>query len=191
MLKPLAIILFVVTLIAVIRKLFIIKITSQGIDIKPTARHRANLIIRNNIIVTALLFTSAIVYAVVVSKISIYNVARYVFCIYPIIAIITTLLIYKIIRLISAKKVASIVTIISALILLAGQYTWFLPIGKYPDTLHTADRPLNSYMEANRNNPCIYIYNKGGMGRDNRCRLAASMQHCLQSTRHEGSWRVH
>lgn len=162
MLKPLAIILFVITLIAVARKLFIIKITNQGINIKPTARHRSNLIIRNNIIVTTLLFTSAVVYAVVVSKISIYKVARYVFCIYPIIAIITTLLIYKIVRLISAKKVASIVAIISALILLAGQYVWLLPIGKYPDTMYTADRPLNSYMEANRNNPCIYIYNRGG-----------------------------
>ena len=162
MLKPLTIILFVVALIAVIRKLFIIKITGQGIDIKPTARHKSNLIIRNNIIITALLFTSAVAYVVVVSKISVFKEARYVFCIYPIIAIITTLLIYNIVRLISAKKVASIVAIISTLILLAGQYVWFLPIGKYPDTMYTALRPLNSYMEANRNKPCIYIYNKGG-----------------------------
>lgn len=162
MLKPLAIILFVITLIAVVRKLFIIKITGQGINIKPAARHKSNLIIRNNIIITALLFTSAVAYVVVVSKISVFKEARYVFCIYPIIAIMATLLIYRVVQLISTKKVAGIVTIISTLILLAGQYAWFLPIGKYPDTMYTADRPLNSYMEANRNNPCIYVYNKGG-----------------------------
>lgn len=162
MLKPLIIILLVILLVVVTKGLFTIKFNSQSISIKLAPKLSDSITIHNNVIIATLLFTATIAYIAVVSKISIYKVARYVFCIYPIIAIITTLLIYKIVRLISAKKVASIVAIISALILLAGQYVWLLPIGKYPDTMYTADRPLNSYMEANRNNPCIYIYNRGG-----------------------------
>lgn len=162
MLKPLIIILLVILLVVVIKRLFTIKFSSQSISIKLAPKLSNSITIHNNIIIATLLFTATIAYIAVVSKISYLKGDRYIFCVYPIVVIISVLLIHKIVHLVTTNKIASIVTIVVTLVLLIGQYAWFLPIGKYPDTMYTADRPLNSYMEANRNNPCIYIYNKGG-----------------------------
>lgn len=162
MLKPLIIILLVILLVVVIKRLFTIKFNSQSISIKLAPRLSNSITIHNNVIIATLLFTATIAYIAVVSKISYLKGDRYIFCVYPIVAIISVLLIYKIVRLATTNKTANIATIVVALVLLIGQYAWFLPIGRYPDTMYTADRPLNSYMEVNRNNPCIYIYNKGG-----------------------------
>lgn len=162
MLKPLIIILLVILLVVVTKGLFTIKFNSQSISIKLAPKLSDSITIHNNVIIATLLFTATIAYIAVVSKISNLKEDRYIFCIYPIVVIISVLLIYRIVRLVTANKIASIVTIVVTLVLLIGQYAWFLPIGRYPDTLYTSDKPLNKYMEANRGKPCIYIYDKGG-----------------------------
>lgn len=164
LLLPIMLILSILLLYALFRKIYNIEVTRDGILLTRSNRNPFNKIILNTQVVSILIcLFASIGYLIVVAKITYFKVDRYIFPIYPIVAMVYTIVSYGIFALCIKYRryLATILIVATSIVILAMQYSRYLPSGNFPDTLYPSDQAINDYMDKHTGDTCIYVYDEG------------------------------
>lgn len=164
LLTPIIAIAVIAIALKTVTKLYSITPSDNGIIIKRNVKFPPKkLFVSRQFLTVVMLSIASLLYFIVVAKITYWKADRYLFCLYPTLAIVFTMMASMVLSYLLPKHVAAqrIVIAILLAVILALQYTVYLPKGVYPDTLYFSDKTLNNYMLNHSDTACIYVYKQG------------------------------